>query len=238
MSRLKTASLALIAALQITPVSAETSDEKLALSDDQIGYIANHMRSDYSVDQAVDQMLEEVTSRDIDLEPGLTQSDYDAAARFTRAQHVGQTMARQLMQDLDGDLSISKTDLMFSFAARQASQPTSVEGVRITLTRQQMEQVFAKKIAAAMKDDTNNDGLISITEIHAAALRDYDLKARKRTLGGRRVLLRPIPMSFDLNADGTIALDEMEAATRAAYEAIDTSHDGRLDENEIQNRRR
>jgi Ca2+-binding EF-hand superfamily protein len=41
-------------------------------------------------------------------------------------------------------------------------------------------------------------------------------------------------LSFDGNSDGTVTREEMEAALKRQFDAVDTNHDGRIDVREMQ----
>lgn len=151
---------------------------------------------------------------------GITPTSYDTLQKIGMAQARASLLQQRLVYDLDGDGNVTREELKVAFGPR-ARQPLNVNGIQIEPTSEQVAKVLGKLVSDALKDDADNDGIITFTEMIRAAQAQAD-KVRPANAANH------VPMSLDRNGDGVITAEEFRELVRAAFAEIDRDRDGKI----------
>jgi hypothetical protein len=144
------------------------------------------------------------------------------AARLRAAQ-----LREWLHQDLNGDGVVTRRELEIYFPRKEGR---SYSQMSIGETRSPTERIRRQNYAIrqALKFDRNNDGVVALDE----AL-DWVKKNPNRIWASKSRVSYAIPMSLDRNADGTVSIEEFDAALNAAIARLDKDGNGEFSSNEI-----
>ena len=182
--------------------------------------LQKELRAGLSVEGEKKKMMSLFSQTDLD-GGGVSENDYTLAKQLMIAQHRSGAISRWTAMDLNGDGSVTTAELKVFFT-RQARRQFKSDGVEIALSESQVQEAVSKQIDAALKDDSNGDGSVSLTEATAAADVDYEPRIQ-----------RPIPLSADENNDGIVSRKEYEDGLDRAFASVDTDGDGMFSEDEI-----
>ena len=164
---------------------------------------------------------------DIDGVPGISQADYDMAARIQWAQQRSYQIAAILAYDLDGDGQVTRAELQQAFG-RQARAPIQQSGVALVPTGEQMKAVLDKLVETALEADANKDGIITFQEMLA------HVDGKFKTQMANRHQEQVVPLALDRNGDGVVSLAEYTAALDIVLKEVDSDGDGQISAAEVQ----
>lgn len=168
---------------------------------------------------------------DVDGQPGLTQADRAVALDFRRAEARARYLGQKLVEDLNGDFTISADELQ-SLALREATQPLRANGIEIPPTPDQIRMLASGIVARKLAEDADGDGNISPEELRAAA------EAAAESYVQRGAPPFPPIDIYDADNDARLTEEEFVARLRAAFQAADTDGDAHLANKEIEAVRR
>lgn len=129
-------------------------------------------------------------------------------------------------QDLNGDGEVSREELEI-FYSQNARRELRANGVTVAPTTDQVIEVLAQLTGKALKPDDDGDGVITFAEISAEAA-----KLAGNTAQHRRNRGRSIPLSMDLDGDGTVSSNEFDQSVDKTLKAIDADGSGTFSEEE------
>jgi Ca2+-binding EF-hand superfamily protein len=156
---------------------------------------------------------------------GISQSDYDTLAQIQHAARRSQMVAQTLVNDLDGDGQVTRAEIEVALG-KQARQPISMHGTTVAPTAEQIAKILRGLVDEALKPDRDGDGVITMTEMLAAASARLDQESPKR-------LHQVVPFSFDSDGDRTVSLAEFEAVVARVLASMDTDGNGRFSVEEV-----
>lgn len=163
---------------------------------------------------------------------GISQSDFKLRHQTELAKRRNRTISKWVSYDLDasGDVTRAELDAYFGATARK---PIKHHGVHFSPSPEQAAQILEKLVSKELVADGNGDGTITFEEILEHAKNEAS-KSRRSGYRYRRSTQRPIPMSLDLDKNGTISEAEFMASVDKALEEIDLDSDHQFSNSEIE----
>lgn len=208
-------------------LGASTASEAAELSpEDWVKLMAlNYVRAGKTVDDAKSRLQQVFNSSDVD-GGGITDKDETFKLSKATASARARVIAAWVTQDLDGDGEVSRTEIEVHFS-QTARRPLKSGGVTLTPTPEQVAQILGKLTAKALEPDSDGDGVITFAEISAAASEKAGASRNRRSNR-----FGSVPMSMDLDGNGSVSLSEFTQSVDRTLNAIDTDGDGKYSQQE------
>lgn len=190
-----------------------------------VAKIGQHVGSTDDPDRIREMMLRLFKSADID-GGGVTDTDYLLQRQLSAARLRAGMILRTAVLDIDGDGAVSRAEVELSMRAR-AREPVAVDGIKLELTPEQVQQRLDKLAGDALRLDGDGDGIVSFAEMVADAT-----KRQPPPTDAAADRQRGIPAILDENGDGAVGLEEFKAIVDRAMDYIDIDGDGKLSPSE------
>ena len=149
---------------------------------------------------------------------GVSATDYQLSETVAKAKTRAAVVKQHLEMDLDGDLAVTHAELKVGLTS-QARRPLLGGGGQVMPTEAQQAQILKKLLEGKLRADANKDGKLTIAEAVA--------QSERFSSGwfGSRFL---VPMSLDADKNGTVSLDEFDAAASRVIGKLDPNADGKV----------
>lgn len=180
-----------------------------------------------SVDQAQSMVALTILGNDLDGAPGLSANDAAIVATITDAMFRSQAVTEGLTYDLDGDFTVTRSEVA-AVGTQRAAQPITSQGVAFAPSREQRETIVRTFVDRVFAADSDGDGRLTLTELAAGNMRG----GRGQSAQQQSEILDMVAV-FDGNADGTATEAEIAAFLNPIIAAIDTDHDAQISDVEM-----
>lgn len=157
---------------------------------------------------------------DLDGIPGLSERDLLIRGAIRDARLRAGRVAQQLRFDLNGDLSITRDELL-PFERASAMGPIRNGTRMIAPTDVQAEEIARQMVERRLLADTSGDGILTLQELLAEPLKKY--VALSELYDPSRA---PFASLLDGDGDGTVTEAEFMVPLLAAADRMDTNGDG------------
>jgi hypothetical protein len=208
----------MLAVLSTSAVRAEES--RPVLEQEQKREIEQVLSESETVEAARTAWMSRFVAADVDGRPGLSEADFALSAQVFAAQGRANFLVSLLRADLNGDLSLTRADVL-PFARSRAASPIRVGTTRIAPTETQLTEITELNVAQMLAADVSGDGAVVLTEMLDGAVN------RKGQFPSYKSPVR-FALLLDKDGDGTVTEAEFLSAFETAAAAFDTNGDGLL----------
>jgi EF hand len=218
---------AIAAVLGISPCSTAVADENPSEMGD--AWLRSRLGG-FGANQKVDQLRQMLRGAffmsDVD-GGGVSAKDYELAEMIDKAQQRAGRINQSLMRDLDGDGVVTRAEIE-TVLLRQAHQQINASGVMVEPTPEQTKTILDRLVFDALRIDANKDGKLTLQEMSA----EPEEQIRRNPWYGRQQM---VPMALDTDKNGTVTIQEYDAAVDRIIVELDLNKDAAISVEEAAN---
>ncbi len=215
--------------------SVASVEQNESLPDDQLNLaVQSYIRTGKTISSIKRRLMSQYYKTDKDGK-GVSQSDYDLNNKIQQAKSRSYKIQQWITMDLDGNGSVTKEELQ-TFHYTKASGPIYYQGIYLTPTEDQKKLILEKFINKSLKNDINKDNEIVFSEILEQIKKDQDKRLKYKRSSYKKYQF--VPLSLDLDKNGTVSKSEFENAVDRILAATDTDKDKQISREEYNDYRK